>query len=339
MGEKGIASSGGQHMDGSEIQRTAVVGGGWMGSGFAQIMATAGCQVWVMDVAEPQLETCLQRVRDGLSTFVEHEMVPADQVEPILARIHVTTSLETAVQDTQFVIEAVAEKLDVKQSVFESLDRLSPREAILATNTSGLKVTDIAARTQRPERVVGSHFFYPPALVPLVEVGYGERTSDETVETTAAFWRRCGKEPVVVRKDSNGFLVNRLQSALGREAMSMVANGVAGAVDVDRAIRYGLGIRMPFMGILEQRDWGGLDVHCQAADSIYPTLETSTKPLPIIADKVARGETGVKSGKGFYDWTGKDVDALRRKRFDYLIRMLKAVKEIMPEDEDLLENR
>jgi 3-hydroxybutyryl-CoA dehydrogenase len=326
-------------MEASEIQRTAVIGGGWMGSGFAQIMATAGCHVWVMDVSEGQLESCLLRARDGLSIFVEHGMLQVNQVETIMERIEVTTSMESAVQDAQFVIEAVAEKLDVKQDVFERLDRLSPPEAILATNTSGLKVTDIAARMQHPERAVGSHFFYPPFLIPLVEVGYGDNTSDEVVETTAAFWKRCGKETVVVRKDSNGFLVNRLQSALAREAMSLVENGVATVIDVDRAIRYGIGLRMPFMGILEQRDWGGLDVHCQAADSIYPTLETSTRPLPLIAERVARGETGVKAGKGFYDWTGKDMDALRRKKFDHLMRLFKAVKEIMPEDEDLVENR
>jgi 3-hydroxybutyryl-CoA dehydrogenase len=326
-------------MEASEIQRTAVIGGGWMGSGFAQIMATAGCSVRVMDVSERQLESCLLRARDGLSTFVEHEMLAEDEVEAIMGRIEVTTSMEAAVLDTQFVIEAVAEKLDVKQEVFEQMDRLSPPDAILATNTSGLKVTDIAARMQHPERAVGSHFFYPPFLIPLVEVGYGDRTSDEVVSTTVAFWKRCGKETVVVRKDSNGFLVNRLQSALAREAMSLVENGVASVIDVDRAIRYGIGIRMPFMGILEQRDWGGLDVHCYAADSIYPTLDKSTKPLPIIAERVARGETGVKAGKGFYDWTGKDMDALRQKKFDYLIRLFKAVKEIMPEDEDLVENR
>jgi len=210
--------------------------------------------------------------------------------------------------------------------------------AILATNTSGLSVSDIAALTGHPERVVGSHFFYPHTVVPLVEVGYGRATSDEVVETAVAFWKRCGKEPVVCRKDSNGFLVNRLQSALAREAMSLVANGVASARDVDRAMRLGVGTRLPMVGILEQRDWGGLDVHCAAAASIYPTLDDAKAPLPIIADKVARGETGVKAGKGFYDWTGKDVEALRRKKQRQVIALVRALKVIMPEEEDLVEN-
>ena len=321
-----------------QIERTAVIGGGLMGAGFAHIFAQAGCHVCVVDLNDELLERCFQRVRDSLATFVRHGLLAEDQVEPIMARIEGSTSLEKAAGDVQFAIEAVVERLDVKQEVFERLDRHAPADAILATNTSGLSVGDIAERTAHPERVVGSHFFYPHTIVPLVEVGYGRKTSDETVETTVAFWRRCGKVPVVCRKDMNGFLVNRLQSCLAREAMSLVANGVASAADVDRAIRLGIGVRLPLVGTLEQRDWGGLDVHCSAAAAIYPTLERSTVPLPIIADKVARGETGAKAGKGFYDWTGKDVDALRRKKQEQLIRLMKALREIMPEEEDLIEN-
>lgn len=325
-------------MDANDIERTAVIGGGLMGAGFAQILAQAGCHVRVMDLSEQNLERCLRRVKDGVDTFVQEDMLAADQAAPIFGRIELTTSMEEAVRDAQLVIEAVVEKLEVKQAVFAGLDRLAPVGAILATNTSGLSVSDIAALTGHPERVVGSHFFYPHTVVPLVEVGYGRATSDEVVETAVAFWKRCGKEPVVCRKDSNGFLVNRLQSALAREAMSLVANGVASARDVDRAMRLGVGTRLPMVGILEQRDWGGLDVHCAAAASIYPTLDDAKAPLPIIADKVARGETGVKAGKGFYDWTGKDVEALRRKKQRQVIALVRALKVIMPEEEDLVEN-
>lgn len=325
-------------MDVSRIERTAVIGGGLMGAGFAHILAQAGFQVRVVDLSEQQLERCSQRVRDGLSTFVKEGLLAGDQVAPILSRIEFVTSMKDAVRDVQFVIEAVVEVLEVKQSVFADLDRYAPADAILASNTSGMSVSDIAARTTHPERVVGSHFFYPHTVVPLVEVGYGRATSDEVVETAVALWKRCGKEPVVCRKDSNGFLVNRLQSALAREAMSLVANGVASAKDVDRAIRLGIGTRLPMVGTLEQRDWGGLDVHCAAAASIYPTLEEAKSPLPIIADKVARGETGAKAGKGFYDWTGRDVEALRRKKQEQVIALMRALKEIMPEEEDLVEN-
>lgn len=310
-----------------------------MGAGFAQILAQAGRQVQVVDLSEIELTRCMQRIRDGLATFVQNGLLSEDSVEPVMARISGTTSLEEAVRDAQFVVEAVVERLSVKQEVFEKLDRYAPIDAILASNTSGLSVGDIAEQTTHPERVVGSHFFYPHTVVPLVEVGYGRKTSDETVETTVAFWKRCGKEPVVCRKDSNGFLVNRLQSALGREAMSLVANGIASAADVDRAIRLGIGMRLPMVGTLEQRDWGGLDVHCAAAESIYPTLESSKVPLPIIADKVRRGETGAKAGKGFYDWTGKDVESLRQKKARQVIQLVKALREIMPEEEDLVENR
>jgi len=325
-------------MDASGISRTAVIGGGLMGAGFAQILAQAGCHVYVVDLTDDLLERCLRRVGEGLAMFVRHGMLDADQVAPIMSRIEGTTSLEQAVRDAQFVIEAVVERLDVKQEVFESLDRAAPADAILASNTSGLSVGDIAERTRHPERTVGSHFFYPHTVVPLVEVGYGRKTSHETVETTVAFWKRCGKEPVVCRKDLNGFLVNRLQSALAREAMSLVGNGVASPRDVDRAMRLGIGLRLALTGTLEQRDWGGLDVHCSAAASIYPTLEDTKVPLPVIADKVARGEIGAKAGKGFYDWTGKDVDALRTKKQEQLIALIRALKEIAPEEEELVEN-
>jgi 3-hydroxybutyryl-CoA dehydrogenase len=326
-------------MNADTIQRTAVIGGGVMGAGFAHILAQAGCRVWVVDLDEQALRRCMGRVSDSLSLFLQNDLLSRDQVEPILGRIETTTSLEEAVSDAQFVIEAVLEVLDVKQDVFERLDRHAPKEAILATNTSGMKVGDIAARVSRSERVVGSHFFYPHTIVPLVEVAYGPKTSDEVVETAVAFWKRCGKEPVICRKDTNGFLVNRLQSALAREAMSVVSKGIASTQDVDKALRLGLGIRLPLVGTLEQRDWGGLDSHFSAAISIYPTLEDTKVPLPIIAEKVDRGEIGAKAGKGFYDWTGKDVDALRRKKQQQLIALAKALKEIMPEEEELVENR
>ncbi len=325
-------------MEASSIERTVVVGGGLMGAGFAHILAQAGCQVSVVDVGEQQLEKCLQKVKASLATFIAGGLLAEDQVAPILGRIRLTTSLEEAVASSQFVIEAVIENLGVKQDIFEKLDRSAPAGAILATNTSGLSVGDIAERTRHPERVVGSHFFYPHTIVPLVEVGYGRLTSDEVVQTTVAFWKRCGKEPVVCLKDSNGFIVNRIQSAVGREAMSIISRGIATAKDVDKALRLGIGLRLALTGTLEQRDWGGLDVHYAAAKSIYPTLEDATAPLPILEGKIARGEVGAKAGKGFYDWTGKDVDALRRRKEDRVLALLAALKEIMPEDDDLVEN-
>ncbi len=326
-------------MDANKIERTVVVGGGLMGAGFAHIMAQAGCQVRVVDVGQQQLDRCRQRIEAGLAAFVDGGLLMKAEVGPVLERIAFTASMEEAASEAQFAIEAVVEDLAIKQEIFERLDHLSPPDAILATNTSGLSVGDIAKRTKHPERVVGSHFFYPHTIVPLVEVGYGRETSDDVVETTVAFWKRCGKQPVVCRKDSNGFIVNRIQSAIAREAMSIVSRGIASATDVDRALRLGIGLRLAMVGTLEQRDWGGLDVHYAAAKSIYPTLEDTKVPLPIIADRVARGETGAKAGKGFYDWTGKDVEALRRKKQDQVIALLAALKEIMPEEEDLVENR
>ncbi len=325
-------------MDASKIQRTAVIGSGTMGAGLVQILAQGGCHVYLVGRSEQSMQRCLQRVRDGLAVQVRSGLLAEGEVGPILDRIEPTTSLEEAASDVQFALETVVEDLAVKQRIFADLDRFAPREALLATNTSGLSVGDIAEKTEHPERVLGSHFFYPPAVVPLLEVGYGRKTSDETIETAVAFWKRCGKEPVVCRKDINGFLVTRLQAALTREAISLVENGVAGAGDVDRALKWGFGLRIPLTGILEQRDWGGLDVHMAASASIYPTLDDTKGPMPLVMEKVARGEIGAKSGKGFYDWTGKDVEALRRKRQEQLIQLVRALREITAGDEELVEN-
>ncbi len=325
-------------MDAGKIQRTAVIGSGTMGAGLVQILAQGGCHVYLVGRSDASMQRCLQRVRDGLGAQVKNGMLAEEGIGAILDRIETTTSLEKAASDVQFALETVAEDLAVKQQIFADLDRFAPLEALLATNTSGLSVGDIAERTSHPERVLGSHFFYPPAVVPLVEVGYGRKTSDEVIETAVAFWKRCGKEPVVCRKDMKGFLVNRLQSALAREAISLVANGVAGPSDVDRAIRLGFGLRIPLTGMLEQRDWGGLDIHLAASASIYPTLEDSKEPLSLITEKVAKGEIGAKAGKGFYDWTGKDVEALRRRRQEQLLRLTLVLKEITAGDEELIEN-
>ncbi len=325
-------------MDGNEIRRTAVIGSGTMAAGLVQILAQAGCRVYLVGRSDGSMQRCLQRVRDGLLAQVNNGLLGEGEIGPILSRVEPTTSLERAASDVQFALETVIEDLAVKQRIFADLDRFSPRDALLATNTSGMRVGDIAERTEHPDRVLGSHFFYPPAVVPVVEVGYGRKTSDDTIETAVAFWKRCGKEPVVVRKDINGFLVTRMQAALTREAISLVENGVAGPEDVDRALKWGFGLRIPLTGILEQRDWGGLDVHMAASASIYPTLDDTKGPMPLIIEKVGRGETGAKSGKGFYDWTGKDIEALRVKRQEQLLRLVQALKEITAADEDLVEN-
>ncbi|MHB8991165.1 MAG: 3-hydroxyacyl-CoA dehydrogenase family protein [Chloroflexota bacterium] len=325
-------------MDAGKIERVAVIGSGLMAVGLVQILAQGGCHVYLVGRSEQSLRKCLGRVREGLAAFVRYGWLDERQVDPVLGRIELTTSLEKAAAESHFALETVVEDLGVKREIFRRLDRHAPAETILATNSSSLSVGDIAEATRHPERVVGSHFFYPAAVVPLVEVGYGRVTSDRVVETTVAFWKRCGKEPVVCRGNLKGYLVNRLQLALAREAISLVQNGVAGPRDVDRAIRLGFGLRLPLTGILEQRDWAGLDTHLAASSSIYPTLEDSREPLPFMVERVARGELGAKIGKGFYDWTGKDVESLRRKRQEQLIQLVRALKEIMPEEEDLLEN-
>ncbi len=321
----------------NNISKAVVVGGGLMGAGLVVIIARAGCHVYMVDINEAMLERGMQRVRENLDMLVSLGKLPKEEVEPILARVKATTSASQAADGVQFVMEAVSENLPLKQAIFEEWDRLTPPTTILATNSTGFSVGDVAQKTRHPERVVGSHFFTPHLIVPLVEIGYGLATTDEVVETTVAFWRRCGKDTVVCRKNQPGFLVNRLQAALAREAMSLLANGAASAVDIEKATRMGLGLRLPLWGMLEQRDWSGLDVHCAGMASVYPTLETSKVPLPVLAERVARGQIGVKAGKGFFDWTGKDVEAIRQKKQWQLLQLIDTVEHLMADMEELEE--
>ncbi len=321
----------------SKIERTVVVGAGLMGAGLAVIMARGGCQVRLLDVSDAVLERGLERVRENLYLLVDLGKLPEQGLLPILSRITATTSPSLAAEGAQFDDAAATENLPLKQALFEEWDRLAPPETILATNSTGFSVDDVAEKTWHPERVVGSHFFTPHLVMPLVEVGCGSYTSGQVVETTVALWERCGKQTVVCRKNLKGFLVNRLQAALAREAMSLLQSGAASASDIERATRLGLGLRLPLWGMLEQRDWSGLDVHYHGMASVYPTLENSKVPLPVLAERVARGQTGVKAGKGFFDWTGKDIESVRKRKHRQLLELIATVERLMADEDELVE--
>lgn len=283
-----------------EVRRVTIVGFGTMGSGIAQVFAQAGFTVVAVDVSEEILKRGLNLIWEGpfgLRRAVERGRLAEDQAREALSRVRTTTSLSEAVGDSDLVIEAVFEDLEVKRKVFKEADSAAPPHAILASNTSTLSITALAAATRRPDRVVGMHFFNPPQVMKLVEIVRGMLTSDETVETVRALAERLGKVPVVCR-DSPGFIANRIGVLPILEAIRLYESGVASAGDIDQAMK--LGYNWP-MGPLELADFIGLDVLLGIAEVLYrETGSQAYHPPPLLRRLVAAGYLGRKSGRGFH---------------------------------------
>ena len=285
-----------------DIQRVVVVGAGTMGHGIAQVAAMAGAAVVLVDREMDLVETGLARIRANLDEGVERGKVEASDRDATLGRITGDADLEAAVRTADLVVEAVPERLELKRDIFRRVEAGAPEEAVLATNTSSLSVTEIQASVAAPGRLVGMHFFNPVHIMKLVELVRGESTDEETVERAAAFARRMGKEPIVVR-DSPGFASSRLGVALGLEAMRMVEEGVASPEDIDTAMT--LGYRHP-MGPLRLTDLVGLDVRLDIAEYLHETLGGERfRPPEILRRKVAEGKLGRKTGEGFFTWESK----------------------------------
>ncbi len=283
----------------NEVRRATVVGAGTMGHGIAQVAAAAGIEVRLHDVSRERIEAGLAAIRANLDKGVEKGKLTAEQREAALAHVHAAPDLEAAAADSDLVVEAVPESIELKREVFRRIDAAAPTGAVLATNTSSLPVGEIAGATARPARVVGMHFFNPVHLMPLLEVVRGAETDDATLALAVETGRRMGKQPIVVR-DSPGFASSRLGLVLGLEAMRMLEQDVASAEDIDKAMT--LGYRHP-MGPLRLTDLVGLDVRLAIAEHLHRELRSEAfRPPEILRRMVAEGQLGKKSGRGFYSW-------------------------------------
>jgi len=308
------------------MRRIAVIGAGLMGHGIAQIFAGKEWRVSLTDVDEAILSKAVQGIRANLTFLAQNGIGALEDVEPALDRIRTTLSLEEAAADADFVIEAVAERLDLKQGLFSRLDTMCPSKTILATNTSVMSITEIASKSKNRARIVGTHFWNPPYLVPLVEVVPGNDTVPEVVDSTYDVLKKVGKHPVKVRRDVPGFVGNRLQHALWREAISIVDQGIADAATVDEVIKNSFGIRLPVLGPLETADMVGLDLTLQIHDYILRHLDRSTEPAPVLKEKVRQGDLGFKTGKGFQEWGAESIDECRRRLTEHLVRWVREQK-------------
>ena len=295
-----------------------VVGGGRMGLAIAQILAAAGIAVTVVEPHAGTRETARERL---LQIFRVREQ-PVEGAE----LVRVVADLGEAPADTAFVIEAAPENVELKQSIFRRLEQVCPADAIFATNTSVIPVNRIAAEVQNKARVVGTHFWNPPYMVRLVEVVKAEGTSEETMDRTIAVLAAVGQQPVRVNKDIPGFIGNRLQHALKREAIALVQAGVCDAETVDTVVKASFGSRLGIMGPLEQSDLVGLNLTLAIHEVILPDLDNSAAPQKLLVDLVAAGHTGANVGQGFRNWTAEERTELQTR----LDRVLGAKKNTKP---------
>ncbi|QGP92036.1 putative 3-hydroxybutyryl-CoA dehydrogenase [Neomoorella glycerini] len=306
-----------------DIKEIAVLGTGTMGHDIALLCALAGYQVRLFGRSEDSLNRGFREIRSGLELLAKGGLVEASRTEGVMTNIKGFTTLAEAVTGVDFVIEAIVEDLAVKQGVFREVDALVPPHTILASTTSGLDPTKLAALTRRPERVVVTHFWNPPHLLPLVEIVRGEKTADATVALARGLVARLGKKPIEVKRAVPGFVGNRLQFALLREALYIVEQGWATAEDVDAAVKYSFGRRLAVTGPLESADLGGLDVFYNIQSYLNQDLCHERGPSRLLKEKVERGDLGTKTGRGFYDWQDEQVLAIKKAREEDLIQRMK----------------
>jgi 3-hydroxybutyryl-CoA dehydrogenase len=312
-------------MDGRE--RVVVIGTGAMGPGIAQAFALGGHQVTRVGRAEASLARATAYLDHYWQVLTAAGLATPAAVEAARARLDLTTAWSMALQTAGVVVEAVVEDLAVKHAVLGAASLAVPPDALLASTTSALSATAIATAIDRPRRYVTLHFAQPPQLMPIVEVIAGVHTAPATVERALDLLHGIGHEPVVCR-DVPGFIWNRLQAAVLREAVALVRDGVASVEDVERVVKHGYGVRLPAMGPFEHADLVGLDLIRAVMAGVWPDLDTSATPDDgPIGDRIRRGELGIKSGRGFHDWTARDPAHLRRERDEAIIRWRQSLRD------------
>lgn len=287
--------------------RVAVIGAGTMGFGIALTYARDGYDVTLFDADRAALRDGLDAIDRGLGTLVDTDELDEADADAARERVEPAESLADAVHDADLVTEAVTEDINVKREIFASIDEHADADALLTTNTSGLSITEISTAVSHPGRFAGTHWFNPAHITPLVEIVKGEYTSDETAEALVSLLDDAGKTPVTVEKDVPGFIGNRIQMAMTYEAFSLLERGVASAEDIDRAVKAGFGFRLPTMGIFEKVDQSGVDVQYAIEEYLMPELDRGVDPNPVVTRLTERGDLGLKTGRGVYDWTDHDI--------------------------------
>ena len=302
------------------IKRILVVGAGTMGHSLAQTFAQGGYSVALVDINRETLDRAASLIASNLRILENLHLMDKRKGKEIVKRIHLLTSLEESARDADLAIEAIFEDWEAKGELFERLETLCPSRTIFASNTSYLNIFELKT-LKRLEKIIITHWYAPPHIIPLVEVVRGPRTSHETVESMKKLLSKLEKKPVVMDKFIPGFIVNRLQRALAREIFHLLDNGYATAEDIDTAVKASLGIRIPILGVVQRYDFTGIDLAYRFMRNPSIDLVSEDKPSETVKRLVDRGHLGVKSGRGFYDYSGKKMHEIMRDRDKKLIKL------------------
>jgi len=305
-----------------DIRNISVVGAGLMGHGIGLTYALGGYRVVLNDTREVILSNAISYIRNDLKTFAESGVISQDMIEETLSRLITTTDLRKAVKDADFVTEAVVEDVEVKRKIFSNLDIFCPKHTILASNTSSLLLRDFASQCKRKDKILITHWVNPPHIVPVVEVVRGEETSDETMELIYALLKKVKKVPVKILKELPGFIINRIQMAMFREVWSIWQQGIVSPEDIDLVVKGSFGFRLAAIGPLATCDLGGLDLWYGIADRLFKVINDAHEPPEALKRKVEAGELGVKTGKGFFNYTQDESIKARDKQFIQLLKLL-----------------
>jgi len=309
------------------INKVAVVGAGIMGHGIAQVFAHKGCSVLLHDVDNSILNAALEKIKSNLKLYVDLGLEQEAVIDEVMSRITLTTRLTDAVAEVQFVIEAVPENLKLKIEIFKTIDEATQDFVIMASNTSSLSITEISKSVKKSDRLLMTHWFNPPYLIPVVEVVKGESTSEETFSLTFKFLKDMGKEPVHVMKQIPGLLVNRIQTAMFREIIGLLEAGIATPEDIDKAVRGSFGIRLAAIGPLATVDLAGVDLWCTGAKNLYPLLDVSQEPQRLLTTMVEKGFYGIKTNKGFFEYLDNQKNNIIKERDVTLLKLLHVLYE------------
>lgn len=315
-------------MKAEDVKKIAIFGAGTMGPGLAQVFATAGYDVTMYSRKVETLEKAMRVAKTNLTTFVEQGLLSEDAVPGVLARIKTTQSVEEAGTDADFVIESIAEKMDAKKALYEELDRVCPERTIITSNTSYLNIYEVMPAARLPQTVI-AHWFAPPHIVPLVEVVKGPETGQETVDFVVELLKKVERVPTVLEKFVPGFCINRFLRIIGREIFFLLDNGYMTAEQLDLAVKASIIPRAMVLGFVQRYDFTGIDLsygNLQNKDFIEPPLDNNPRSL---VELMERGELGVKSGKGFFDYSDRPLEQVLRERDAALIKVFEDVKDLI----------
>jgi 3-hydroxybutyryl-CoA dehydrogenase len=306
------------------MEKLSIIGCGTMGHSIALAAAWAGIEVKVSGINDEDIRRADQGLMNKLHVMTKNELFDEAEATEIRSRILLVTSLQEVVQDATFIIEAIPEVIEMKHKLYKELEQLVDEKVVIASNTSGFTPTTLAATATHPDRFIVTHFWNPGHLIPLVEVVKGKQTDQDTIDRAMALIKLMNKQPILIHKEIPGFIGNRLQYALFREAQALLDEGVATKEDIDAAVTYSIGRRLPITGPLMTADMGGLDVFSAISNYLFEDLSTAKKSGNVLMSLVNDGKLGDKSGEGFYEWddaTSKKVNAEREQTLIHFLKL------------------